>query len=177
MIGVQIPASSPKMFPSNLAKSTNFPNMAGVTECDRWIEKELHEAGIPIRSGFENWRLREGTKVNTGIIVVKNLGDYIHKYRSKSEVPYHVIGNLGDGKFIFKRAWYYWMVRGNVPLKIANKLYENPIGARDVRVAGHCGCPPPKKWTQRINGKRCVTSYHIDSQEGLNLFVEAVKVL
>jgi len=164
------------MFPSNLAKSTNFPNMAGVTNCDLWIEKELYEAGIPIRSGYENWSLREGTKRNDGIIITKDLEDYIHKYRSKSEVPYHVIGNIGDGKFIFKRAWYYWMVSGNVPLKIANKLYKDPIGQKDVRVVGHCGCPPPNPWARRLNGKKYIMSYHIDSQEGLNLFVQMIKV-
>lgn len=158
-------------------KRTNFPNMASVTDCDRWIEKELYKAKIPIRSGFENWFLREGTKSTNRVMIVKDMEDYIHKYRSKSEVPYHIIGNIGDGKFIFKRAWYYWMISGNVPLKIAKKLYENPIGKRDVRVYGHCGCPPPKKWTTRINGKRCVTSYHIDSQLGLNLFAETVKAL
>ena len=165
------------MFPSNMAKRTNFPNMAGVTECDIWLEKELYEAHIPIRSGYNNWRLKEGTKQNNGIIVVKNLEDYIHKYRSNSEVPYHIIGNLGDGQFIFKRAWYYWIVRGNVPLKIAKKLYEDPIGKEDVRVNGNCGCPPPKG--RSVNkGKgigKVITTYHIDSQEGLNLFVRVLK--
>ena len=161
------------MFPSNQMKRTNFPNMAGVTECDRWIEKELYEAKIPIRSGFENWNCKKGVH-SGGIIVVSQWESYQDKWNPKSEVPYHIIGNLGDGKFIFKRAWYYWMVRGNVPLKIAKKLYEDPIGRRDVRVAGHCGCPPPKGWTKTINGKKCVTSYHIDSQAGLNLFVRAL---
>lgn len=172
VIGMDNP---PKMFPSNLAKRTNFPNVAGVTNCDILLEKELYEAHIPIRSGYDNWRLREGTKPNNGIIVVKDWDSYIYKYRSKSEVPYHVIGNLGDGKFIFKRAWYYWMVKGNVPIKIANQLYKDPLGEKDVRVVGHCGCPPPKKWAENIDGKKCITSYHIDSQEGLNLFVKSLK--
>ena len=163
------------MFPSNMAKRTNFPNMAGVTNCDMWLEKELYEAQIPIRSGYDNWRLREGTKPNNGILVIKDLNDYIYKYGSNSEVPYHIIGNLGNGKFIFKRAWYYWIIKGNVPLKIAKKMYADPIGKIDVRVAGHCGCPPPEKMCYKIDGKKYVTSYHIDSQEGLNLFVRTLK--
>ena len=153
------------MFPSNTAKRTNFRNMAGVTDCDRWIEKELQEAKIPIRSGFENWSLKAGTKTSNGMILIKDFDDYIHKYRSKSEVPYHIIGILGN--YTFKRAWYYWVVRGEVSKKIAKKLYKEPIGKRDVRVGGHCGCPPPKG---------SVNSYHIDSQEGLNLFVQMVTV-
>lgn len=154
------------MFPSNLAKKTNFPNMAGVTDCDRWIEKELHEAEIPIRSGFENWSLRKGTKRSKGIMIVKDWEDYIYKYRSKSEVPYHVIGNLEDGKLLFTRAWYYWVVKGTVKYKVAKKIFKHPIGKRDVRAYGHIGCIKPK---------RGVGGYHIDSQEGLNLFVKMVK--
>ena len=47
---------------------------------------------------------------------------------------------IEDRSFIFKRAWYYWTVNGPVPMEIAKRMYENPIGKKDVRVAGHCGC-------------------------------------
>jgi len=162
-------------------------NLAGVATCDETIKKELSEA----------------------IIAVVSVGDV------QSEVPYTVIGELltPHGKFTFKRTWYYWMVIGNVPLAIANKIYENKVGKKDVRVAGHCGCPPPKDWVDYINedgkklankseldkfspdsnilkwcleskttkwvadktvGTPIITHYHIDSQEGLNLFVEHI---
>jgi len=129
------------------------------------------------------------------------------------------------GKFEFQRAWYYYMVDGNVPLAVAEELYATKVGRSDIRVAGHCGCPEPKEWAksfaedgkefisekqrdelmefftetglkcykppeaalkeslERMNwvvgnkedGQLCVDSYHIDSELGLYLFVEALK--
>ena len=57
----------------------------------------------------------------------------------KNEVSTRVTGKLGP--LTFERGWRYWMVRGPVPLDIAKALYDDPVCARDVRVAGHCGCP------------------------------------
>jgi len=162
------------MFPSNLMKKTNFPNMAGRKYCDQYIEKELTEAGIPI----------------------------VYE-RGSGEVPYNTKGCLG--KMNFERAWYYWMVDCRIPLAIAKELYADPIGQCDVRVVGHCGCPPPEEWATpdkelirkyikennlpfinmidireaiksgKLKGELYIHSYHIDSQEGLNLFVATVK--
>lgn len=116
-------------------------NLAGVHECDEDIRKELAEAGI---------RVVVTKKVNT-------------------EVPYSVVGQLSY--FTFRRAWYYWVVEGDVPLEVANEMYATEVGKKDVRVAGHCGCPPPAEWA--TNGY--VGSYHIDSQEGLKLFADTIK--
>lgn len=58
------------------------------------------------------------------------------------EVPSQVTGRLGP--FSFVRRWYYYSVAGDVPLHVAVELYGDPLGKRDVRVAGHCGCPPPE---------------------------------
>jgi len=118
-----------------------------------------------------------------------------------TEVPYAMIGALGSQKmvneylkmtrlldsesidslcenleFVFVRRWSYWSVTGYVPLDTAVKMYRDPIGKRDVRVAGHCGCPPPEEWIlpKLVAGQEVVTNYHIDSQEGLNLFVRSV---
>jgi hypothetical protein len=41
--------------------------------------------------------------------------------------------------------WYY-IIEGRVPLALAEKMYEDPVGRHDIRVAGHCGCPPPAEW-------------------------------
>ena len=153
------------MFPSNLAKKTNFPNMAGIEDCDKYIEKELLEAGIQITSAHENWIKKE---VYYRLVINEHIGDYEHHryiYFNKNEVPYHIKGTLGS--FIFERAWYYYRVHGFVPIRIAKQIYNNPIGKRDIRAYGHCGCIKPK-------GKE-VDSYHIDSQEGLNLFVKFIK--
>ena len=125
-----------------------------------------------------------------------------------------VSGRLG--KFRFERAWYYWCVEGSVPLPVAEELYSDPVGKEDIRVAGHCGCPPPAEWTKCLTedgrevldrkqeaeyadfvtrhpdmqadmdkyvfaddpatvGKPFVTSYHIDSELGLYIFVQALK--
>ena len=165
----------------------SMKNLAGVPTCDQDIRIELATAGIPA--------------VVTG--------------KTRSEVPYTVTGHLGV--FDFRRAWYYWCVSGPVPLEVAKELYADPAGEKDVRVVGHCGCPPPEApwltWRdedgkelvpqnqyseycalfkdkadefikeQNIrfsddptrDGKAFVENYHIDTQEGLNLFAATLK--
>lgn len=142
--------------------------------------------------------------------------------RSKGEVQTAITAEFMG--FTFERAWYYWRVHGRMPLYLAEKMYADPVGKSDVRVAGHCGCPPPDEWVEwwssPIGGKRIismkerewvdkhlesesepmrqvaermdkeylfsdspesilgmfpyVTSYHVDSQEGLNLIVRTI---
>lgn len=88
-------------------------NLAGRADADNMITWELIRCGI----------------------------NRINVERTQSEVPYTVEGRLGD--FKFRRAWYYWIVEGKVPLAVANKLYEDPVGVTDIRVNGNCGCPSP----------------------------------
>lgn len=158
-------------------------NLAGNKTCNKQIRKELEEAGVPIVSDRDCL---------------------------KHEVPASIAGALGE--FNFTRAWYYWVVSGDVPLRVAEDLYRGPIGKRDIRVVGHCGCPPPSEWafpkkevlyelgvykhpseehpfgespnygdlakmcnSGQIVAPRFVSSYHIDSQEGLNKFVKTIK--
>lgn len=102
-------------------------NLAGVDDCDRYIRDELTRARIPIVDG----------------------------QKSTGEVPYTLTGKLGD--IVFRRAWYYWVADGPVPLALALELYADPVGKTDVRVDGHCGCPPPEHpWVARYDsaGKR-----------------------
>ena len=77
---------------------------------------------------------------------------------------------------VFTRAWYYWCVSGYVPLHVAEEMYENPNGRKDIRANGHCGCPPPSEQLHyhKVCGMDVVDSYHIDSQEGLNYFVQTM---
>lgn len=136
------------------------------------------------------------------------------------EVQTQWFGKLGD--FEFKRAWYYWVVSGRVPIQMARELYVDPCGRTDIRVAGHCGCPPPEKpWVEWYRaGKKAldsknwaefekhessdskflkeiaegfrekyllsndpeaegfegfVTSYHIDTEVGLRVFVDTLR--
>ncbi len=52
------------------------------------------------------------------------------------------------GPFTFSHSGRgYWIVTGPVPLRVAEELYKDPA-ANHIRVAGHCGCPPPEPpWT------------------------------
>jgi hypothetical protein len=117
-------------------------NLAGKVDCDVFILEELYKAGVCIVE---------------------------HPEPLRREVPASLTGVMG--KFTFARAWYYWVVEGPVPLSVAKILYDHPRGREDVRVAGHCGCPPPEKWA--TNGY--VYDYHIDSQSGLNFFCDTLR--
>ena len=117
-------------------------NLAGRIDCDIDILEELYLAGVEIVE---------------------------HDVPLRQEVPAQLTGS--NGQFEFTRCWYYWVVRGPVPLEVANDMYRHPRGARDIRVAGHCGCPPPDKWARDEH----VWSYHIDSQSGLNHFCDTLR--
>lgn len=106
-------------------------NLAGNTECDQYIKDELRRCGIKA----------------------------VASPLTQSEVPYTITGKLGD--FTFVRAWYYWCVQGNMPLDKARELYATEVGKTDIRVAGHCGCPPPDEWVTRFHGGKVV----IDQEE------------
>jgi hypothetical protein len=82
---------------------------------------------------------------------------------------YAVYGQAGNLQF--ERYWRYWVARGPVPLSVARELYADPIGKESVRADGHCGCPPPEEWVEWVDGEPCVTAYHIDTAEGLALFI------
>lgn len=90
-------------------------NMAGNRECDRVLQEELERAGIAIVRGE----------------------------RRLDEVPATITGKLGP--FTFERAWYYWRVKGPMPLDVARELYADPVGRQDVRVGGDCTCPDPSE--------------------------------
>jgi hypothetical protein len=92
-------------------------NLAGNADCDVFIRDELARAGIPL------------VEFETPI---------------RGEVPARFSGKLGP--FTFERAWYYWIVKGPMPLSVARELYEHHVGRTDVRVGGHCGCPSPDRY-------------------------------
>jgi len=112
-------------------------NLAGVQACDTFIKDELERAGIEV-------------------ICVKLA-------KSNTEVPYRLIGKLGD--ITFHRAWYYWMVKCKVPLKIAQELYSHPEGKKTVRVTGDCTCPPPDNnvvWISKKSGRPLMLQSKVD---------------
>ena len=116
-------------------------NLAGVPRATELITEELKRLDIPIIDSKEP------------IDEPKSL----------------VYGQLGD--YIFKRAWYYYKVSGDVPLNVAEELYSTLIGKQDIRVVGHCGCPHPSTWAK--NG--VIDHYHIDSEVGMYIFVQTLK--
>lgn len=75
-------------------------NLAGVATCDETIRTELAAAGIDIVEGD----------------------------RRRCGVPYSLTGRLGA--FSFRRAWYYWMVSGLMPLEAAKRMAKTPCPAK-----------------------------------------------
>jgi hypothetical protein len=104
-------------------------NLAGNKLCDSYITEELCLAKIPV----------------------------IHlNERTECEVPYSVTGNLNG--FTFRRAWYYWIVEGNMPLYYAQKLYNENYDLM-IRVDGHCGNISPDGRSEPKSFKENVHSY------------------
>lgn len=123
-------------------------NLAGNQRCDEWIAEELRRSMIPSQ------------------VYIGPLG----------EVPSLLLGHLGP--ITFRRAWTYWVAHGPVPIDLARALYADPVGATDIRVDGHCGCPPPEPpWTSRSDDGEIVTAYHIDSEVGLRVSADAIRSL
>lgn len=124
--------------------------------------------------------------------------------RMEGEVKTHYIGILNG--FVFTRAWYYWVVRGWMPLEQAQNLYKH-YKDLNIRVDGDAGNPAPEDYShckdsdkiaqdlfnQYKNGEKTmddinaeylklskqgdqfIDTYHIDTQEGLNKFAEAIR--
>lgn len=122
-----------------------FTNLAGIKDCDDTIKKELSEAGVAQKDR-----------------IVRYTGEV------KSKIFAHHHG------WIFERAWYYWVVyTKTTPLlfEFASELHKEH---KTVRVNGHCGSPSPKDEFSNI-WDIGVNLYHIDTQEGLNAFVDYVE--
>ena len=126
-------------------------NAAGDKKSYLYIPQELEEAGITVEEHSEQVRHPE----------------VITRFTGKVEVP--------RGFWEFERQWYYWAAAGAecpLPFRYATPLFN--LAGQDVRTAGHCGCPSPEEWygNQHIDG---ATSYHIDTQAGLNLLVNTLR--
>ncbi len=149
-------------------------NLAGVETCDITIRKELEKAGIDIYNLVEPID-REVSYTLYGGIGGEPLDEDGQGFMERHGIMVETMKSYVS--FTFERAWYYWMVRGYVPLDIAVEMYENPNGRKDIRVAGHCACPHPADWKvkHKVCGMNVVDHYHIDTQEGLNYFVETLK--
>lgn len=120
-----------------------LPNLAGKSDVDDIIAAELAEAGI------EQQRLSEAFRL-------------VHP-----EMRTVVIGVLHG--WVFERQWRYWIAKGpGIEVAVAEKLHEE--FGKEVRVAGHCGCPSPREW---FKGLACGL-YHVDTQRGLNALAATI---
>lgn len=121
-------------------------NYAGTKDKDKEIAAELTAAGI------EAVKLPESLR------------------ESRGEVKTIVIGQLGP--WGFRRAWYYWVAEGpGIPPVYAEDLHKR--FGKEVRVAGHCGCPSPLEWYKGF----AVGDYHVDTQEGLKALADTIKMV
>ncbi len=93
-------------------------------------------------------------------------------FQTTGEVPSDVCGELNGWNF--ERRWYYWSAKTStmpLPFNKAEELYR--MNGKDIRVAGHCGCLAPREWWKRPS--QLPDSYHIDTQEGLNLLAQYIR--
>jgi hypothetical protein len=86
-------------------------------------------------------------------------------YSDHPEVPAAIIA--GVHRWTFTRAWYYWIATGpGIPPEHAIP-FDKEWG-KEVRVDGDCACRGAEFWGEGFG----VGMYHIDTQEGLNAFVQ-----
>ena len=84
------------------------------------------------------------------------------------EVPFGYAGF--SYMWSFRRAWYYWVAEGaGIPAEVAEEFHKG--WGTQVRVNGDCTCPSPLQSNEGF----AIGLYHIDTQEGLNAFVELLK--
>lgn len=119
-----------------------FPNMAGKKDTDDVLAAELEAAGIKVTK-HEFLRDRD------------------------REVKTAVMGTLG--KWVFERAWYYWVCKGpGIEVGAAERLHK--AHGQEVRVDGHCGCPSPR---EMFHGLAC-GHYHVDTPAGLKALADTI---
>jgi hypothetical protein len=121
-----------------------FVNLAGVEQeqANEIIKAELTAAGITVHQG----------KI----------------WQSKGEVKTDVIGVL-DPSWGFKRSWTYWVADGDgLPLEASEALHASH--GTEVRVDGHCLCPPPS-----YKNGFAVDMYHVDSAAGLKALADVIR--
>lgn len=88
----------------------------------------------------------------------------------KGEVQTAVLGSLNG--WVFERYWRYWVAKGpGIPPDKAQAFHEAAGLKHGVRVEGHCMAPTPLEECCGF----AVGMYHIDTQEGLNVFARLLR--
>jgi hypothetical protein len=68
----------------------------------------------------------------------------------------------------FTRACRYWVVKGKVPIAVAEELYKTPVGKTDIRAGGDCWCVDPKtqaNWYCNVTGKQVLKTLELKEAE------------
>lgn len=155
---------------NNQAPQAHFPNKAGDhADTNAILTAELHAAGIPTIFDQFNWDSRNSETPKNYTLETWQESHYATLFRNSSgEVKTSITGFLYGWKF--ERAWYYWTATGpGIPPDAAMKLHETH--GKDVRVAGHCGCPSPLEWYKGM----AVPNYHIDTPDGLKALADLIR--
>lgn len=166
-----------------------FKNLAGVETCDDEIWNELHEARIlPFHL---DWSCSKELSMRGEVpfSIVGMLGEDTELLSEIQNSPpsiqkllrkFSIWKNNEYASFNFQRKWRYWEVSGFVPVDVAQELYDAPlISSLGIRAGCHAAnLSPSERSVQKsikVLGTRVIESYHIDTQEGLNLFVKILK--
>lgn len=156
-------------------------NLAGVAECDDFIRQELTEAGIQVicLPGMRD----KHPEVKASLFGLLGANSFLKEWVTypdaghvKRSIKFEFLSDAAS--FRFQRHWYYWSAYGYVPMTAAVEMYESEIGRHSIRVEGHCGCPDPREYVASrplVAGQRCVSAYHIDTQDALNMFVATLR--
>ena len=159
-----------------------FKNMAGKT-CNEEVIEELTHAGIiPVYPVTV-----KHSEVKVSVVGVlgcwydpEDIKVSLSQFRTLQEMDF-LKSTEGFFRYTFSRAWTYWVCYGPVPLIVAKELYSTEVGKNFVRIDGDCTCPPPEDPHLRpYDGPHgtegsAVYMYHIDTVEGLRLFVDKLK--
>jgi hypothetical protein len=118
---------------------------------------------------FSDADLEEVTAIAKAELEAAGIETYVMPFApNRTKVPSKAVGGIAG--WSFRRAWYYWVAEGpGIPVEAAEKLHATH--GKEVRVAGHCGCPSPREWF----GGFGVGSYHVDTQEGLNALAATLR--
>ena len=176
--------------PSYYPKGINMKNLAGITTCDRDIMNELNESGIPVvlsdpHSGevpytiegqlgefkftrrWTNWQVTGRVPIDVAKELFKNpIGE---KY-------VRVVGDCMGPQPEMYASWFTADGHGVRPLSekssTENTLKYLTPGSSGAKFLGSLVFSDDPK---SIGAQQYVTSYHIDTQEGLNLFAQTLR--
>ncbi len=100
----------------------------------------------------------------------------LHDDELRGEVPATIGGQISGplGPIMLRRAWTYWVVVGQIPIAIAERLYSDPIGHDDIRAGGDCARRNPRDWSRDLGSGCVVETYHIDTEAGLRMFADTL---